>query len=209
MVIASTLKTWAALALTAALAAGLVAQTARLQAEQAAHKKLQLQVAKDERDRAQAKAREAKRADQAAAQYLIDHLDQQARYDAIDATYQDLRNRAPLVVRRPAAACAAAPAPADALAVAQPADSGDLRLTLAAVRMWNGALAGRDSPAGACGAAGAAPGADAACAEDAGVTLDDAFANHAINARSCALDRQRYQALIDFLNNFDDESDTL
>lgn len=69
VVIASTLKTWAAMVLTAALAAGLVAQTARLLAEQAAHQKLQLQVAKAERDRAAA----ALQIEQSAAQKEFAH----------------------------------------------------------------------------------------------------------------------------------------
>lgn len=72
-------------------------------------------------------------------------------------------------------------------------------LTLAAVRMWNGALTGTDVPAGACGPAGATEGADAACSESSGLTLDDAWANHATNAKSCADDRRRYQYLIDYL----------
>jgi hypothetical protein len=66
--------------------------------------------------------------------------------------------------------------------------------------MWNGALTGTDAPAGACGVAGAAEGADAACAEDSGLSLDDAWANHRANAKACADDRQRFRALIDFLN---------
>lgn len=65
--------------------------------------------------------------------------------------------------------------------------------------MWNGALTGTDAPAGACGVAGAAAGADAACAEDSGLSLDDAWANHRANAKACADDRQRFRALIDYL----------
>ena len=153
---------------------------------------------------------ERARGDAAAARYLSDQLDQEDRYAALATRYQDLRRRAPLVVRAPVVACAP-PAPASdapgapgtpgaqgvpAAVDAEPAD----RLTLAAVRMWNGALTGSDAPAGACGVSGAPEGADAACADSSGLTLDDAFANHAANARSCAFDRQRYQALIDFLN---------
>lgn len=156
---------------------------------------------------AEALAKEADRADQAAARYLTDHLDQEDRYVDLAARYQDLRGRTPLVVYRsmPAAAARdrAAPAvePAPAAQSAQGAvDADGHRLTLAAVRMWNGALTGIDAPAGACGAAGAPEGADAACAQDSGLTLDDAWANHAANAKSCAADRQRYRALIDFLN---------
>ncbi|MFD2299913.1 hypothetical protein ACFSPA_14375 [Paracidovorax citrulli] len=74
-------------------------------------------------------------------------------------------------------------------------------LTLAAVRVWNGALTSTDAPAGACGATAATEGAGPACAEDSGLTLDDAWANHRANARSCADDRQRYRALIDFIQS--------
>ena len=66
--------------------------------------------------------------------------------------------------------------------------------------MWNGALTGSDQAAGACGPAGPTEGADAACAQGSGLTLDDAWANHAANAQACAADRQRYQRLIDFFN---------
>ena len=46
-------------------------------------------------------AKETKRADQAAANYLTEHLDQEDRYAALSATYQDLRRRVPLVVPGP------------------------------------------------------------------------------------------------------------
>jgi hypothetical protein len=166
--------------------------------------------ARDQQAAAQALAEETARADQAAARYLTDHLDQEDRYAALDAVYQDLRRRAPLVVRPAVVARAAAPG-APAAPEAPHAGAQDMpqpsavepveRLTLAAVRLWNGALSGGDASAGACGAAGAPEGADAACAEDSGLTLDDAWANHTANARACAADRQRYQALIDFLNH--------
>lgn len=69
------------------------------------------------------------------------------------------------------------PAPA---AASGAGDGGAVRLSLAAVRMWNSALAGADVPAGACGT-DAAP--EAACAADSGVTFaaayDNAVDNHA------------------------------
>jgi hypothetical protein len=65
--------------------------------------------------------------------------------------------------------------------------------------MWNSALTGRDTPAGACNAAAAAGAAEAACAAISGLSLDDAWDNHADNARSCARDRQRLQHLIDYV----------
>lgn len=146
-------------------------------------------------------AKETRRADQAAALYLTEHLDQEGRYAALDAVYNDLRRRAPLVAVRPAVAHAvASAAPADAPGACADLLDRDPALSLAAVRMWNGALTGTDAPAGACGLAGTAEGADAACAESSGLTLDDAWANHRANAKACADDRQRFRALIDFLN---------
>lgn len=149
-------------------------------------------------------AKETARADQAAANYLTEHLDQEDRYAALNARYQDLRSRAPLVVAsslarsattRPDQSETQGERPTGAIA----AGSSPV-LTLAAVRMWNGALTGSDQAAGACGPAGTAEGSDAACAQGSGLTLDDAWANHAANAQACAADRQRYQRLIEFLN---------
>ena len=146
-------------------------------------------------------AKETARADQAAANYLTEHLDQEDRYAALYAVYNVLRRRAPLVAVRPAVAHAvASAAPADAPGACADLLDRDPALTLAAVRMWNGALTGADQAAGACGPAGATEGSDAACAQGSGLTLDDAWANHAANAQACAADRQRYQRLIEFLN---------
>lgn len=150
-------------------------------------------------------AKQTERANQAAANYLQEHLDQEDRHASLNAQYQDLRRRVPLVV--PGCVVVAAPgnvpelpAPsADQRPTPGPAVDGGPVLTLAAVRMWNGALTGTDAPAGACGSTGATEGADAACAESSGLTLDDAWANHATNAKSCAEDRLRYQHLIDYL----------
>lgn len=151
-------------------------------------------------------AKETKRADQVAANYLTEHLDQEDRYAALNATYQDLRRRVPLVVPGPVVVVARSdppgsdsPGPDERSAPATAVDSSPV-LTLAAVRMWNGALTGTDQAAGACSPAGPPEGTDAACAEGSGLTLDDAWANHAANAKACAADRQRYQHLIDFLN---------
>lgn len=170
--------------------------------------------AKQQKAQATALAKEQTRADQAATAYLQEHLDQEDRYAKLDAAYSDLRRSHPLVVARtvgvPRAAPHAAQAPiapsqpgasaAAPLSAAEPQAGGDPGLTLAAVRLWNGALRGADAPAGACGLAGAAQGADAACAQDSGLTLDDAWRNQGDNARTCAADRARYQRLIDFLN---------
>ncbi|MFT4243545.1 MAG: hypothetical protein QM569_14830 [Acidovorax sp.] len=142
------------------------------------------------------------RADQAAANYLTEHLDQEDRYAVLESKYCELGRRVPLVVYRPVpavAACGSEARPAVERAANGDPGAGGPALTLAAVRMWNGALTATDAPAGACGLAGAPEGADAACAEDSGLTLQDAWDNHAANAKSCAQDRQRYRALIDHL----------
>lgn len=156
----------------------------------------------DQKVRAQLDAMTAS-AGRAALRYWDEHLAQKDRYATLDHEYRALRDRHPLVVPGPVTvgACDPKPAPGPQPQPApDPAGNSGPVLTLAAVRMWNGALTGVDSPAGACGAAGAAEGADAACSESAGLTLDDAWDNHAINARSCAEDRQRYRALINLLN---------
>ncbi|MDD2711381.1 MAG: hypothetical protein PHU77_00535 [Simplicispira sp.] len=161
--------------------------------------------AKTDETAAAALQKETARADAAGGNYLREHLDQEDRYAVLAHTFEDVRRRVPLVVARPLAAVAgcnatgAAPAPADAHSQALGAGVDSPGLTFAAVRMWNGALTGTDQGAGACDPAGAAAGADAACAQDSGLDLGDAWDNHAANAKACAADRQRYQHLIDFL----------
>jgi len=144
----------------------------------------------------------------AAAQSIATQTALKANYDALNQTLQDLRKRAPLVLRSPACTVAqrSADKPADGPPQgrielpAAPADADAVPvLTLAAVRMWNSALAGTDLGAGACRADAAAEQADAACTQGAGLDLDDAWRNHAVNAQSCAVDRARHQDLIDFL----------
>ncbi|MET3178149.1 UNVERIFIED_ORG: hypothetical protein ABIC43_001303 [Variovorax guangxiensis] len=146
----------------------------------------------------------------ASAQYQLGASALQSSYLSLEGPVHDLRQRVSLVLppavpdrraeRSARAAQAAAPGPrADA---APPGDAQrdavgrPHRLSLAAVWMWNSALAGTDVPAGACGLADTSV---EACAADAGLTVDDAWTNHDINARSCAADRLRYRALIEFL----------
>ena len=91
------------------------------------------------------------------------------------------------------------PLPADGAhlpAEAEAAVGADPELSLAAVSLWDSALAGRDVPAGACGPAGAA---GTACAAGSGLTLRHAWQNHAANAELCARDRARHQSLIDYI----------
>lgn len=78
---------------------------------------------------------------------------------------------------------------------AQPA-SADVVLSLAAVSLWDSALAGHDVSVGACRADDPA---SAACAAESGLALEHAWANHRRNAASCAEDRARHQALINHL----------
>lgn len=70
------------------------------------------------------------------------------------------------------------------------------RLTLAAVSLWDSALAGRPVPAGACRADDLAA---SACAAASGYSLADAIDNHLSNATACREDRARHRALIAYL----------
>ena len=164
---------------------------------------------------------EVKRGQDAATKSITDQQALQNSYSTLEDQFNELRKRGPLVVFRsnavrsapgaqhsdsPAvgasgASAAQTPAqpggalPAPSLAPAD-VDAAGIGLTLGAVWVWNSALTGTDSPAGACGAADtAAP----ACALDSGLGLEAAWANHAANAKTCALDRRRHQRLIDFL----------
>lgn len=170
----------------------------------------QAKQAKAEREQNAKYQAEVARGDEAASAYLTEHRDQEDRYAKLDDQFRAFRKRLPLTV--PARVAAHAPAAAAAAATAStgddtPAGHGDRpadgdpvpRLSLGAVWMWNSALVGRDVAAGACDAAAATGDAEAACAADAGLDVDDAWANQQENARSCARDRQRYQRLIDFL----------
>lgn len=135
-----------------------------------------------------------------------------ANFTQLQGAYDALRQRAPLVVRPAirtvgAERCAGgAPGGAGgqdggaAADGAQQPDAGGANghLSGMAVRVWNAALAGGDLDAGACGPDDAAA---QACAADSGVSLDDAWRNHIVNAKLCAIDRERYRALIDFLQN--------
>lgn len=129
----------------------------------------------------------------------------QTSFESLEGKFNALLARGPLVVFRShsvhsatGAESGAGPAanqPDAATALAPGADAV-VSLNFGAVWMWNSALTGTDSPAGACGAADpTAP----ACALDAGLGLEAAWANHATNAKTCALDRLRHQRLIDFV----------
>lgn len=116
-------------------------------------------------------------------------------YITLEGRFNALRRRIPLVLPSPACTPRDA-APAAAANTPPPVAAAAPRLSLGAVWLWNSALAGTDVPAGACGPDGAA---SDACAADAGLTVEDAWDNHLANARSCAADRARHRALIEFL----------
>jgi hypothetical protein len=151
---------------------------------------------------------------QAAARQAMDaQLALQKSYANLKEKFDEYTSRGPLVVWRNGggAACAAgagaggdvAPgAAAQAQADAGPAAGSDdagayISLTAGAVWLWNSALIGTDAPVGACGAADPA---SPACALDAGLGLEAAWANHAANTQTCAADRLRHQRLIDYIN---------
>lgn len=136
----------------------------------------------------------------------------QQSYMVLKEKFDEFTSRGPIVVWRNGggAVFAGGAVPGSAVAPArEPEGSGGsgpgavaddagtfVGLSAGAVWMWNSALTGTDSPAGACGAADpTAP----ACALDAGLGLEAAWANHATNAKTCALDRLRHQRLIDFV----------
>jgi hypothetical protein len=139
---------------------------------------------------------EVQRGQSAALQSVAQQQALQTNFQNLEGKFNELRKRGPLVVFRTApVAPAGAPAVASAGATAAVADAA-VGLSLGAVWMWNSALAGADAPAGACAAADTAAGA---CAADSGLSLEDAWANQAANARACALDRLHHQQLIDFV----------
>lgn len=164
--------------------------------------------AQADKDKAQRAQRQA--IDQAVAQARAEGdtataalRDQLALASRFNATLDERRRHAKLTM--PAPRCTApAPTPAtpSTAQAGQPPQqdaevaAADPELTLAAVSLWNSALAGGDVPAGACRAAGTD---DAACAAGSGLRIKHAWDNQAANAASCLADRQRASALIALL----------
>lgn len=168
---------------------------------------------------------EVQRGQKKSAELLGQIADTQTSYNQLEESFNELRARGPLLVfRTPVsgvppgikAAGTADAALATAPGAAQPsssasanaaaglaADAGGAYLTAGTVWLWNSALAGRDTPAGACGAGDTA---SAACAADTGISFSAALANHTQNAKSCAIDRLRHQALIDFVTQQPDRA---
>ncbi|CAN5438294.1 hypothetical protein BH10PSE18_BH10PSE18_18930 [soil metagenome] len=166
--------------------------------------------AKQAQDFSRKLLREVDRGIAASAKYQADHAALQASYSTLEGQYAEVRRRVSLVLApavparrtdgQSRAVANAAPGPRDQLATPgaeQPGAVGvDYRLSRAAVWMWNSSLAGSDVPAGSCGLADTS---SEACAVDSGFTVDDAWDNHHINAKSCASDRLRFRSLIEFI----------
>jgi hypothetical protein len=151
---------------------------------------------------------EVERGQTAAANSIAKQQQLQQSYSQLEEKFNEFRKRGPLVVFR------GAPVAGEGVghveigntessdhvevggSVGTAADAA-IGLSLGAVWMWNSALGGADSPAGACGAADTT---SPACAADSGLGIESAWANQAINAKSCAADRLRHQQLIDFVN---------
>lgn len=164
-----------------------------------------------ERAAREALEKEVARSQAAAAQAAAQQAALQANYTTLQGKFNALLRRGPLVVLRddrPGGTDSIRPAvrgtvdrPDSARSVATGLDPGDsdlsrIDLNFGAVWMWNSALAGADTPAGACSAADTA---SPACAAGSGIGLEAAWANHTTNAQSCAADRLRFQQLIDYL----------
>lgn len=152
---------------------------------------------------------EVTRGQEAATQSIKSQQALQQSYATLETQFNELNLRGPLVVYRAGLAGTGAGGQhaglaadsqhdeaADAPGGSGPDGPSGLDLSLGAVWVWNSALAGTDTPAGACGAADTAA---EACATASGIPLEAAWANHVANAKSCAIDRLRHQHLIDFL----------
>ena len=154
-------------------------------------------------------AAEVERGNAAAGEFIGEHQAMQSDFQNLTEKFNGLSKRIPLVVAVGGNACTAGSSrllperpgqpevrPAAPAGNDLAGDAGPY-LSAGAVWMWNSALTGTDQPAGACGAANTAT---SACAAATGATLDDAWANHTINAQQCAEDRLGHKGLIDFLN---------
>jgi hypothetical protein len=174
------------------------------QARQAKQVQAQALALQDEQVRSQAAARQA----------IDAQLALKKSYTVLKEKFDAFTSRGPLVVWRNGASAVcdtgAVPGgvPGGAVAPGQPPGHGPagssspdagayISLSAGAVWMWNSALIGADAPVGACGVADPA---SPACALDAGLGLEAAWANHAANTQTCAADRLRHQRLIDYIN---------
>lgn len=173
----------------------------------------QARQAKQVKAQALADQAEQVRSDKAARQVIDERLALEKSYADLKEKFDAFTSRGPLVVWRNGASAVcdtgAVPGgvPSGAVAPGQPPGHGPagssspdagaaISLSAGAIWMWNSALTGTDTPAGACGAADPT---SPACAADAGVSIAAAWANHTANAQACASDRLRHQRLIDYI----------
>lgn len=143
----------------------------------------------------EAYAQDLQRGQQASAELVAARAVQDARYNALQGTVDAIKKRTRILVGD----VPAVPSPAGAAsgsAQNPAADPGREQLTAGAVWLWNSALAGADQRTGACGTADTS---EASCAAATGITVGDAWDNHALNARQCADDRLNHQRLIDLV----------
>lgn len=192
--------------------------------ERAAHQREAARAASLAQERVDA---ELLRGQEAAASLVAERATHIANYQYLERAFNELHaaRRVPIVAAhraaglgraepagRPQPAAPAAGLPGGSAPAAEAGDApagpaaaaGSGYLSAGALWVWNSALTGVDQPAGACGAADTS---EAACAPATGATLEDAWRNHAINARLCAEDRLNHQALIDFVRNRDRDRD--
>jgi hypothetical protein len=166
--------------------------------EQAANLSLQTQV--------QAQTAAYQRANAATAQLQQTQSHTEARYAALQAAHTQLQRTPRLVATRQlAGVCADVLAgPSLASPVSPPplleAALG-LELSVGTVWLYNAALTGHTAPVGACRPDAAAEQASAVdgCSQPSGAGINELLANHSANAKACQLDRERHQALIDFI----------
>ncbi len=151
-------------------------------------------------DEANRKEAEIRRGEKASGALQAELLAQSISSDQLNKAFNDYKKRNPILARKAVAPAAQASSGTSGATVEiqcqQSPDGPEPGISLGGIWMWNSALAGRDIPAGACGLDDPT---SEACAADSGITLEDAWDNQAANARSCAVDRLRYQRLIDFI----------
>lgn len=156
---------------------------------------------KTEREEFNQFKREVGRGQQASLDLQTAHATLNSNYDQLQEAFHAYKKRAPILARPSAAIVVTA---ATLGQCPEPPAAPEPGLSAGAVWMWNSALAGQDRPVGACGLADPS---EAACATDTGLSLQDAWANHTLNARLCAEDRQRHQHLIDYIRQGQQHAD--
>jgi hypothetical protein len=195
---------WRAIVMAALLAfAGIKLYGAGVQHERAIW--LAKQAKQQAADAAQTQA-QLKEDNQFVAKAVSQQAQLQANYAQLERQKNAVKKQIKIIAPKPAAQLAA---PASGPSAVQCPESGsvpgvqpdaDPVLSLGAVWLWNSALSGTSTAAGACQFDAATGQASAACADGSGLSLEAAWDNQAVNAQSCALDRANHQRLIDFIH---------